>query len=101
VRGALVIDAQAGVPVATSSAADLEEGTLTALAALATALYGRLDRAASAAECGETGVVRLDGEAGHLLIVSGGDMLVVVMAEADAQLGMLRMEARQVAEGLR
>lgn len=100
VGGVLIVDAQAGVPVAVESVAQAVEFDATALAALATALFSRLARAASAATFGGLAAVQLEGTAGHLLVTAVGDLLVVVVAEADAQLGMLRIEARRLAEVL-
>jgi predicted regulator of Ras-like GTPase activity (Roadblock/LC7/MglB family) len=98
VRGAVIVDLQAGVPVAVKAGADLDPD---ALAALATLFFDRLTRAAGVAAFGAVAALHLEGAAGHLLVASGGDLLIVVIAEAGAQLEVLRLEARRMAEELR
>lgn len=98
VRGAAFVDAQAGVPVAVSAPADLNPD---ALAALATGFLGRISRAASSAEFGAVAAMQLEGAGGHLLVVSGVNLLIVLVAEAGAQLSTLRLEARRMAEEIR
>jgi predicted regulator of Ras-like GTPase activity (Roadblock/LC7/MglB family) len=97
VSGALIVDAQGGIPVAVSSAQGLDGN---AVAALATALFSRLARASGAATFGGLRTAHFEGTAGHLLVAPAGNLLVVVVADAEAQLGMLRIEARRVAEVL-
>lgn len=98
VRGALVVDTQAGVPVSVVADDELDR---VGLSALATHFFTRLSRAAGAAGYGEAITVRLNGDTGQLVITSSGELLVLVVAEAGAELEPLRHEARLVAEVLR
>lgn len=98
VRGALFVDAQAGVPVATGRGLELDPGVV---AALVTAFIGRLSRVTGAAELGGVRTVRLLGEVGSLVVAPSGDLLVIVLAEATSQMDELHLEARRVAEELR
>ena len=98
VQGAMVVDAGAGVPVV----AELMHGMDgTAIAALAGSLYRRSARAAGAAEFGALNTLQLDAAAGHVIVAGHGDLLVAVVADFDAQLGLLRLEAHRIAEVLR
>jgi predicted regulator of Ras-like GTPase activity (Roadblock/LC7/MglB family) len=98
VRGAMVVETEAGVPVV----AELREGVEgAAVAALASSLFRRTDQAARTAEFGRVGTLQLEAEAGHVIVANAGDLLVVVIAERGAQLGLVRLEAHQAAEALR
>ena len=97
VRGALVVDAETAVPVA----AELREGVNgTALAALAAALYLRTAEATASAQLGVVDSVQLDADDGHVTMVGSGDLILIVISERSAQLGMVRIEARRVAAAL-
>jgi predicted regulator of Ras-like GTPase activity (Roadblock/LC7/MglB family) len=97
VRGALIVEAAAGVPVV----AELAEGVDgEAVAALASSLFRRTHKAADTAEFGRLRTLQLEADAGHVIVASGGDMLVVVVAEKNAQLGQVRLEAHRAAESL-
>lgn len=98
VRGALVVDPQAGVPILT----EVSEGVDgTAVAALASSLYNRSAKGTQTAEFGPLDTLQLDGEDGHVLVAEAGDLMVVAVADPDAQLGLVRLHARRVAEALR
>lgn len=93
-RGAMVVDRSAGVPVQS----ELEGGVdATALAALAASLFRQTGQASTRAGYGAARTVQLEAKAGHLVITSGGDLLVVALVEADAQLGMVRLETERAA----
>ncbi|MGH7477824.1 MAG: roadblock/LC7 domain-containing protein [Longimicrobiales bacterium] len=97
VRGAMVVDAEAGVPVA----AELESGLDgTAVAALTASLFRRASRAVSTAEFGKVHTLQLEGENGHVVACGNVDLAVVVITEAQAQLGRVRLEAQKAAEAL-
>ena len=97
VRGALIVEADAGVPVLSELAQGVDGD---AVAALASSLYRRTHKAADTAEFGKLRTLQLEAEAGHVIVASGGDMLVVVVAEKNAQLGLVRLEAHRAAEAL-
>lgn len=98
VRGALIVDAQAGVPVATGSRLALDPD---AVAALATTFAARIARAAGASDFGEVSVAQLAGESGNLVMATSGELLVIVVADTEARPEELRLEVRRVAEELR
>lgn len=97
VRGALVADAAAGVPVV-ESVADGVAGP--AVVALAASLYRCAAAASENAGLGAMGPVQVDAGAGYVIIIGAGDLLLVIVAEKGAQLGLLLLEAQRVAEAL-
>ncbi|MGQ0814677.1 MAG: roadblock/LC7 domain-containing protein [Gemmatimonadota bacterium] len=97
VRGALIVETDAGVPVL----AELAEGVQgDVVAALASSLFRRTNSAAQTANFGNLRTLQLEAEVGHVVVANGGDLLVVVVAEKNAQLGQVRLEAHRAAEGL-
>lgn len=94
VRGAMVVDAEAGVPVASDLAAGVDG---TALAALAGSLFRRTQDASTASGFGRVRTLQLDTAEGHVLAAGAGALLVVALAGATAQLGILRIEAARAA----
>lgn len=94
VRGAMVVDAEAGVPVASRLATDVKE---TALAAMSGALFTRTDDASRSSSYGALRVLQLEAEAGHMVIAGAGPLLVVVLTETDARLGLVRAQATRAA----
>jgi predicted regulator of Ras-like GTPase activity (Roadblock/LC7/MglB family) len=98
VRGVLVVDAEAGVPVVS----ELREGVSeTAVAALAASLFQRMASASSAADFGQLYTLQLEADDGHVVTVGAGEVVLVVIAERDAQIGLIRYEAHRAAETLR
>lgn len=97
VRGALIVETDAGVPVLSELAEGVEG---TAVAALASSLFRRTDKAAQSATFGNLRTLQLEAEFGHVVVANGGDLLIVVVAEKTAQLGMVRLEAHRAAEAL-
>ena len=98
VRGALIVDADAGVPVVSELAADVDGG---ALAALAASLFKRTDRAIATAAFGKLATLQLEAEQGHVIAGDAGDLIIVAIAEPRAQLGLVRLEVHRTAEALR
>jgi predicted regulator of Ras-like GTPase activity (Roadblock/LC7/MglB family) len=97
VRGALIVDADAGVPVL----AEVEAGASgAAIAALAAALYRRSARVPGAGSFGPLGGMHLEADGGHLIVAGAGELLVVVLAQSDAQLGLIRVETLRAAGAL-
>ncbi|MFO7259616.1 MAG: roadblock/LC7 domain-containing protein [bacterium] len=98
VRSALIVDAEAGVPVAS----ELGEGTSgEAVAALTASLFQRTERAARDAALGELGLLQLETDEGYVVVAGGRPLLVVVIADRDAQLGLIRLETDRAVEALR
>ena len=97
VRGALLVDGEAGVPVVS----ELREGVNeTAVAALAASLFRRTAAASRTADFGRLNTLQLEADGGHVVAVDAGELILVVVAEQDAQLGMVRYEAHRAAESL-
>jgi predicted regulator of Ras-like GTPase activity (Roadblock/LC7/MglB family) len=97
VRGALLVETEAGVPVLSELAEGVEGG---AVAALASSLFRRTNKAAQTASFGSLRTMQLEADVGHVIVANGGDLLIVVIAEKGAQLGMVRLEAHRAAEAL-
>lgn len=98
VRGALIVDGAAGVPVIADVSPDVP---VPALAALAASLYRRTERSARDAGLGQVRALQLVAEHGHILMAQGKDVMVVALAEPMAQLGLVRLEVRKLAEAVR
>ncbi|MBW3552026.1 MAG: roadblock/LC7 domain-containing protein [Gemmatimonadetes bacterium] len=94
VRGAMVVDAEAGVPVASELETGVQE---TALAALAGSLFRRTQDASTASGFGRVRSLQLESAGGHLFVAGAGALLVVALADPAAQLGLVRMEAGRAA----
>ena len=98
VRGALIVDTDAGVPVVEELSADVDG---TALAALAASLFKRTDRAVQTAAFGKLSTLQLEAEQGTVIAGEAGDLVIVAIAERQAQLGLVRLEVHRTAESLR
>jgi predicted regulator of Ras-like GTPase activity (Roadblock/LC7/MglB family) len=97
VRGALVVDGQAAVPVV----AEVSEGVNgTAVAALAASLFRRTGKASDSAQLGALESLHLEADDGHVIVVGAGELILVVLAERDAQVGLVRLEAARAAQSL-
>lgn len=94
VRGAMVVDAEAGVPVVSQLTPGVEE---TALAAVSGALFTRTAEASRSAGYGGLRVMQLEAADGNVVVAGAGPLLVVVLTEADARLGLVRVQAGQAA----
>lgn len=93
-RGAMVVDAEAGVPVAVELAQGESD---TGLAALMDSIFRRTRDAVGASGLGSLTTLQLDAAGGHVVVVGAGALLVVVVAEPSAQLGLVRVQAARVA----
>jgi predicted regulator of Ras-like GTPase activity (Roadblock/LC7/MglB family) len=97
VRGALIVESDAGVPVIS----ELSEGVNgTAVAALAASLFRRTLQAADTAQLGRLTTLQLEADEGHVVVVGAGELILVVIAERAAQLGMVRLESMRAAQSL-
>jgi len=97
VRGAMIVEADAAVPVVS----ELSEGVNgTAVAALAASLFRRTGQASETASFGRLATLQLEAEDGHVVVVGAGELILVVIAERSAQLGLVRLEAHRAAESL-
>lgn len=91
VRACLVVDAD-GIAV-DSTLQFGQDGNR--VAALAASLYRKARRSADAAGLGATGFMQLEAEGGRLCLLGGQTLLLVVVAEPTANVGLIRMEMRR------
>jgi predicted regulator of Ras-like GTPase activity (Roadblock/LC7/MglB family) len=98
VRGAMLVGGDDGLVVAES----LMEGVRgNAVAALAASLAKRFRRASETAACGPPEFLHLQGSQGSLLASPApSGMLLVVVAEADINVGLARLEMRKAGEAV-
>ena len=97
VRGAMLVDAQAGVPIV----AEMAEGIAgTAVAAMAASLVKRAAKASQSAKFGALRTVQLEATDGNLIVANHGEIIVVAVTRKDAQLGLVRVEIRNAMEAL-
>ncbi len=96
VRGAMVVSRADGLIVAEQLMEGIKGG---AVAALASSLAGRLQRAIVSAGLGPTQFWHLQCEHGALLVVPAGEgLLLVAVTEADVNVGLVRLELLRAAE---
>ena len=89
VRASLVVGVDDGITIDANTQIGQEA---TRVAALAASLYRKARRYANAAGLGSTGFMQLEAEAGRLCIIGGEDIVLVVVAERDANVGLIRVE---------
>jgi predicted regulator of Ras-like GTPase activity (Roadblock/LC7/MglB family) len=71
------------------------------VAALAASMYRKARMSASAARLGAVGFLQLDAERGRICAVGGrGDLVIVVVAEPAANVGLIRVELLKALESL-
>ena len=70
------------------------------VAALAASLYRRARKAAQAAGFGGTGFMQLEAEDGRLCLLGGDEVVLVVVARPEANVGLIRVEMLKAAEAL-
>ena len=96
VQGSMLVSANDGLIVAEQLMEDVDG---RAVAALAASLAGRLRRTTESAGLTAPSVIHMRAENGSLLAVpAADDLLVVVVARADANIGLARLEMLAVAQ---
>lgn len=98
VRGAMVVSRADGLVVAEQLMEGIKGG---AVAALASSLSGRLQRAMLSAGLGPSQFWHLQCDDGALLVVPAGPdagLLLVAVTEADVNVGLVRLELLRAAE---
>jgi predicted regulator of Ras-like GTPase activity (Roadblock/LC7/MglB family) len=70
------------------------------VAALAASLYRKAKRSAAAAGLGGTGFMQLEAEAGRICIIGGEDIVLIVVADRDANVGLIRVEMLRATKAL-
>lgn len=97
VTGALVVSERDGIVVDQVVQVGVRADVVAALAA---SLYRRARLAAQAAGFGDTGVLQLDAEQGRVCAVGRGDLVIVVLTEPAANVGLVRVEMLKGLEAL-
>lgn len=92
VRGAVLVDPQAGVPVQGEVMAGTDPN---AVAAFATTMYRQASAGAAPPR-----TLQLEAAEGALFVHAVREFLLVVLTSRDAQLGRVRVEVRRTAESL-
>lgn len=94
VQGAMIVDAEDGIPV---EAEVMEHLRGPVVAALAAQLFRRAARSAEAARFQELRSLHLEAERGSVFASRAGPLLVVVVADQEANFGLVRVEVGRLA----
>ena len=98
VRASLVVGMDDGMTIDSNMQIGQESEKVAALAA---SLYRKAKRSASAAGLGGTGFMQLEAEEGRICIIGGEDVVLIVVADHDANVGLIRVEMLRAAGVLR
>jgi predicted regulator of Ras-like GTPase activity (Roadblock/LC7/MglB family) len=97
VRGALIVEREAAVPVIS----EVSEGVNgAAVAALAASLHRRMVQACETAGAGSLMTLQLEADHGHVVVAGAGEVVIVVITGKDAQIGLVRVEVLRAAGSL-
>ena len=97
VSACLVVSAEDGIAVDSNLQFGQDGNRISALTA---SLYRKARQSAQAAGLGATGFMQLEADDGRLCILGGAELLLVVVAERDGNVGLIRVEMRRVAAQL-
>jgi predicted regulator of Ras-like GTPase activity (Roadblock/LC7/MglB family) len=97
VRASLVVAAEDGIAIDSNLQIGQDGNRVAALAA---SLYRKARKSASAAGFGGTGFMQLEAEGGRLCLLGGDEVVLVVVALPDANVGLIRVEMLRAAESL-
>lgn len=89
VRASLVVGADDGMTIDANMQIGMES---TRVAALAASLYTKARRSAAAAGLGATGFMQLEARDGRICIIGGDQVVLVVVADPHANVGLIRVE---------
>ena len=95
VRATLAVSAVDGVAI-DSNLQIGQDGSR--VAALAASLYRKARKSALAAGLGQTGFMQLEAEDGRLCLLGGDEVVLVVVARREANVGLIRVEMLRQAE---
>jgi predicted regulator of Ras-like GTPase activity (Roadblock/LC7/MglB family) len=95
VRASLVVSSGDGIAIDSNLQIGQDGNRVAALAA---SLYRKARKSALAAGLGATGFMQLEAETGRLCMLGGDDILLVVVAERNANVGLIRVEMMRAAE---
>jgi uncharacterized protein len=97
VRASLIVSARDGIAIESNLQIG-QDGSR--VAALASSLYRKARKSAMAAGLGATGFMQLEAEAGRLCMLGGDEVILVVVAEHECNVGLIRMDLLRAAERL-
>ena len=97
VSACLVVSGEDGIAVDSNLQFGQDGNRISALTA---SLYRKARQSSHAAGLGATGFMQLEADDGRLCILGGTELLLVVVAERDANVGLIRVEMRRAAEQL-
>ena len=97
VRASLVVSAADGITIDSNLQIGQDGGRVAALAA---SLYRKARKSAAAAGLGGTGFMQLEAETGRLCVIGGEEIVLVVVADRSANVGLIRVEMLRAAESL-
>lgn len=97
VLGSLVVDERDGIVVDSNLSFGLRGAVVAALAA---SLYRKARLSAAAAGLGDATFLQLEAERGRICAVGRNDLVIVVVAEPRANIGLIRMEMLRAVEAL-
>ncbi|MGH7679947.1 MAG: roadblock/LC7 domain-containing protein [Gemmatimonadaceae bacterium] len=97
VRASLVVDAEEGMTIDANLQIGQEGNRVAALAA---SLYRKARKTALTGGLGGTGFLQLESEDGRLCVIGGKDVVLVVLADRDANVGLIRVEMMRAAKVL-
>lgn len=97
VRAGLVVSASDGITIDSNLQIGQDGNRVAALAA---SLYRKARKSAEAAGFGATGFMQLEAESGRLCLIGGDEIVLVVVADSSANVGLIRVEMLRAAESL-
>jgi predicted regulator of Ras-like GTPase activity (Roadblock/LC7/MglB family) len=97
VRASLVVGMEDGMTIDSNMQIGQESEKVAALAA---SLYRKAKRSSSAAGLGGTGFMQLEAEQGRICIIGGEDVVLIVVADRDANVGLIRVEMLRATKAL-
>ena len=97
VRASLIVSATDGIAIDSNLQFGQEGGRFAALAA---SLYRKARLSAQAAGFGGAGFMHLEAEHGRLCLLGGDEIILVAVADQDANVGLIRVEMLRCAEAL-
>ncbi len=97
VRAGLVVSAGDGITIDSNLQIGQDGNRVAALAA---SLYRKARKSAQAAGFGATGFMQLEAESGRLCLIGGDEIVLVVVADRSANVGLIRVEMLRAAESL-
>lgn len=94
VRASLVVAAADGITIDSNLQIGQDGNRVAALAA---SLYRKARKSAQTAGFGDTGFMQLEAETGRLCVIGGDDIVLVVVADRTANVGLIRVEMLRAA----